>query len=385
MGELRNSGFVLSEQDEARAQRLLNRAVCVDMVNFHPGGQAIFDEAMEKEMRAELARAKDPLKLIGLTISIPYRREIAGQSARLREFWRESNLTGGTFAVHSLEPRAFLELVSIYTELTDSLPWMRKAICANDFRAAKAQGGCACYYYCQPVSGIPKDLDIVRDAYRLGLRSLMLTYNRQDYAGTGCTEKSDGGVSAFGRDVIQLLNELDVILDVSHCGARTTLDACEISEAPVTANHTSVASLYAHARAKSDEEIQAIADTDGLVGICAVPFFLSGNSSADLNTMLDHIDYVSNLVGWRHVGFGSDWPPQAPAWALEKYLLPASSAEMGFRPEDKLDVVSVVKGYEDARSFPDIVRGLIKRGYEDKQIEGIVGGNFLRVFEQVCG
>jgi membrane dipeptidase len=100
--------------------------------------------------------------------------------------------------------------------------------------------------------------------------------------------------------------------------------------------------------------------------------------------MLDHIDYIARRVGWQHVGIGTDWPVQSPLDLVVETvggLLP----EIGFRPEDNIDVTQTLIGFSDYREFPNITRGLVKRGYSDEQIQGILGENFLRVFGQVCG
>jgi membrane dipeptidase len=101
--------------------------------------------------------------------------------------------------------------------------------------------------------------------------------------------------------------------------------------------------------------------------------------------MLDHIDYIAELVGWRHVAIGTDYPLQAPPEILMATTRAAIQVDMGFRPEDQIDPHDVTVGFEDYRDLPNITRGLVKRGYSDEQIKGILGGNALRVFEHVCG
>ena len=212
----------------------------------------------------------------------------------------------------------------------------------------------------------------------------MLTYNRMDHIGVGCTERVDAGLSMFGLDVVKHCNELGMIVDVSHCGHLTTLDACRHSAKPVTANHTAARSLYPAARAKSNEALRAIADTGGVIGVVAVPFFLSGGTSPSIEHMLDHIDYIADLVGWRHVALGTDWPLQAPDEVLLT-TLGTEISNIGFRAADRIDVTQRLVGFDDCRDLPNITRGLVKRGFDDEQIRGILGENALRVFEAVCG
>lgn len=188
----------------------------------------------------------------------------------------------------------------------------------------------------------------------------------------------------FGVDVVRHCNSIGMIVDVSHCGHLTTLDACRHSQRPVNANHTAAKSIHPHARGKSNEALRAIADTGGVIGVVALPAFLTAERNPTIEHMLDHIDYISEVIGWRHVAIGTDWPLQAPEEIQLAVLSPANKA-VGFRDQDRLDVTKRLTGFDDCRDLPNITRGLVKRGYSDEQIRGILGENALRVFEEVCG
>jgi membrane dipeptidase len=213
---------------------------------------------------------------------------------------------------------------------------------------------------------------------------VQLSYNSQTTIAAGCTDRTDAGVSNFGRAAIELMNSLGIIVDTGHCGKQTTLDACELSSQPVVASHTAVESVTAHDRCKSDEELKALAATGGVIGIVTVPFFLRETPGADMNDFLDHVDYAAKLVGPEHVAIGTDWPMQLPTWIMEELFTPLV-AEIGFREEHRIDPLASVGGFSDYLDFPNITRGLVSRGYSDEEIVGILGGNFLRVFEQICG
>jgi membrane dipeptidase len=129
--------------------------------------------------------------------------------------------------------------------------------------------------------------------------------------------------------------------------------------------------------------VRAIADTGGVIGVVAVPFFLTDNKRPTIEHMLDHIDYIVALVGWQHVAIGTDWPMQAPDAVLRSTLTSETSV-IGFRAEDRIDVTRRLEGFDDCRDLPNITRGLVKRGYGDEQIRGILGENALRVFAEVC-
>ena len=210
-----------------------------------------------------------------------------------------------------------------------------------------------------------------------------LTYNWQNYVGSGCTDRSDGGVTDFGARFIRRMNELGIIVDTAHSGRQTTLDACSTSSRPVIASHTSAEAVYRHDRAKSDVELRAIAESGGVIGIMAVPFFLSGAEGVTIEALMDHIDYIATLVGWQHVAIGTDWPLQQTKASLRR--LDERAMRIGFRQEHRIDSVTNLIGFDDYRDFPNITRGLVKRGYTDEQVLGVLGANALRVFEDVCG
>jgi membrane dipeptidase len=152
----------------------------------------------------------------------------------------------------------------------------------------------------------------------------------------------------------------------------------------VFANHSCAQAVYDHARGKSDLELNAIADTGGVIGVVTVPFFLSPDPQATVEVVLDHIDHIADTVGWQHVGIGTDWPMQAPEDVIQA-TLGAMVEEIGFRPQDNISTTQTLRGFDDYRDMPNLTRGLVARGYTDEQIQGILGKNFLRVFEEVCG
>jgi len=145
----------------------------------------------------------------------------------------------------------FASMFGCYIAQFDYMPWMVKALCADDFRRAKAEGKHAGFINTQLTQPIGMDLiEIVDSAYNLGLRMLMLTYNYMTFVGAGCTERTDAGISNYGARLISRMNELGIIVDTSHCGHQTTLDACKLSRKCVVASHASAEGTYA----RSSEE-----------------------------------------------------------------------------------------------------------------------------------
>lgn len=382
--------FGLTGEQEARARALHRESIVFDWLQQEIGGPRIFEHypaELRGELDALIARLPEGFKSYSAVKFWPYEVAIAGRSPLIRDWYALSGLTCGTYSVpvHDGGSRGqWAEDEQHLREACEALPWLRHVTRADEIRQAKADKVVARYGHWQPVHPIPRDLREIDDAYRRGLRSLMLTYNRMDNVGVGCTERVDAGLSRFGLEVIRHCESLGILVDVSHCGRATTLDACRNARRPVNANHTCARALCEVARAKSDEEIRAIADSGGIIGILTVPFFVSSHRRPTIDTVLDHLDHVASLVGWRHVCLGTDWPYQLPRGIMAKLLGP-SLAEAGFRAEDRIDTDDAVVGFEDYRDLPNFTRGMVKRGYADEQIRGILGENALRVFEQVCG
>jgi len=380
--------FGLSSLREEHALTLHRGSIIVDLVAQHAGGSNIFgcypDELLKDLQARTIGRSS--WEVLTEAEYWPYEMSRQGKSHLIRDWYFESGMTCGTYGigVHDGHNPVYLYLDRV-NQIFSELPWLRCVTTAREIREAKRDGVIALYAQCQPfVVPAPRDLKALDVAYAQGLRSFMLTYNQMDNIGVGCTERVDAGLSRFGVSVVGHCNEIGMIVDVSHCGNLTTLDACRHSNKPVTANHTAARGVYAHARGKTDDALKAIADTGGVIGVVAVPAFLTRAKSSSIEHMLDHIDYISERVGWRHVALGTDWPMQASLDIL-KVSLDVEIANLGFRDEDALDHTVRLDGFEDSRDLLNITRGLVARGYDDEQIKGILGENALRVFAAVCG
>ena len=338
---------------------------------------------MIEELREEWAKNPDATWLWGFSSAMPITKALSNDLPGFRSCWDDSGLTAGSDDVDLATLESFATAAGFHTAQIDKFDWLEKATVAADFRKAKSEGRHALFLNTQLGGGPPPTLRIVQAAYQLGLRMLQLTYNTMTTIGSGCTERTDAGVSSFGASLIEMMNDLGIIVDTSHCGKQTTLDACSLSKRPVVASHTSAEGLFLHDRAKSNQELEAIAKTGGVIGVCAVPFFLAKDEPT-IDVMLDHIDYIVKLVGVDHVSIGTDWPLPRPKWILEEVGKIYAYAH-GFSSEHNLKPEQNLVGFDDYRDFPNITRGLVSRGYDDSEIKGILGENFLRVFEAVCG
>jgi membrane dipeptidase len=225
-----------------------------------------------------------------------------------------------------------------------------------------------------------RSVEDVKAYHQLGQRSSQLTYNSQNRLGTGSTDRIDGGVSDFGAEIIAAMNDVGMLVDVSHCGDRTTLDAIEISKRPVAITHSNCRALNDHPRLKTDEAIRKMAAKGGVMGITGVRNFVRDREPTTIEHLVDHIDHVVKVAGIEHVGIGSDADlngyDDMPA-DQRKELMASYKSSYAFR--DKLDT----DGFDHPKKVFDLTESLIRRGYGDSNIESVLGGNFRRLLGTV--
>ncbi|HEX6520503.1 MAG TPA: membrane dipeptidase [Streptosporangiaceae bacterium] len=232
---------------------------------------------------------------------------------------------------------------------------------------------------------LERDVRNAETFHGLGVRMIQLTYNDRSDAGDGCMQATDEGLTAFGRELISCMNDLGLIVDLSHCGPRTTMEAIEWSRAPVAVSHAACAALHPHPRNKTDEVLRALAATGGYIGVCAVPAFLTDQRKRrpSVAVMADHILHAVDLCGQDRVGIGSDWGvAKAPEPMLAR--LRAEARSRGFREEHRFDFASTTDGFERwSVGFPRITQALIDAGLPATAIKGVLGENFCRFYERV--
>jgi membrane dipeptidase len=246
---------------------------------------------------------------------------------------------------------------------------------ASDLDQAKAQGKIAVIMGLQNADQF-REAKEVKKFYQLGLRCAQLTYNSQNWIGSGSTDRIDGGVSDFGVEIIKAMNEAGMLIDVSHSGDRTTLDAIELSPKPIAVTHSNCRALNNHPRLKTDEAIQKLGAKGGVMGITGVRMFVRDKDPTTIEHIVDHIDHVVKLVGIEHVGIGSDCDlngyDDMPA-DQNKMLRASYKSSYAFR--EKLDT----DGFDHPKKVFDLTEALIKRGYSDDNITAVLGGNFRRL------
>lgn len=224
-------------------------------------------------------------------------------------------------------------------------------------------------------------LDDVNQFYWLGQRVSQLTYNSRNMIGNGATERVDGGISDFGVAIVERMNEIGMAVDVSHSGDRTTLDACEVSSRPVLFTHSNSRVLSGgHPRTKTDEAIRAMAATGGVMGITGVRMFVKDREPTTIEDYIDHFDHVRDLVGVEHLGVGSDVDLHGyDDLPTDEYEALKAAYKDSYAFRDKIDI----DGVDHPKRMFDLTEALIRRGYTDDHIRGILGGNFQRVLGEI--
>jgi microsomal dipeptidase-like Zn-dependent dipeptidase len=240
--------------------------------------------------------------------------------------------------------------------------------------APKDMGEGSLKFNTSPENKIYPSLANLEILHKLGVRRFSAIFNYRNYIGDGCLEISDSGLSYYGLAFIEKMNKVSMITDMSHWGEESSFDAIKASNKPLVISHAGARALVPkNRRLKSDELIIALAEAGGIVGVCGIPNYLAQTKRQGVKNMMDHIDHIVNLVGVDHVGIGTDniFGDHAP---LGAYYM----KKMGMKI-----AAEYMEGIESLEEWPNIVRGLVLRGYSDQEIEKIIGGNALRVMDKV--
>jgi membrane dipeptidase len=260
------------------------------------------------------------------------------------------------------------------------------ALRTDDILRAKREGKAAVMLNFQNATHIKDDLDNLNIFHAMGVRSIQLTYNERNLLGDGCTERTDAGLSDFGVAAVHRMNELGILVDTSHSGFRTTLDAIECSRQPPIFSHANCAALNPHPRNKSDEQIRALAAKGGVLGLTTANTLIKADLPVTLEHFLDHVDHIVQLVGIDHVACGSDSPisgwPTDPS--IERDFM-SKFAPSHYKPSYRFRYPLATDGINDPRRWVYVAEGMLRRGYDHDEITKFLGENWRRVFSQVIG
>lgn len=256
----------------------------------------------------------------------------------------------------------------------------------DDIRRAVREDRTAIFFGFQNPAPFEDDIGLVEIWHTLGVRFIQLTYNNQSLCGSGWYEPRDGGITNFGREVIREMNRTGIAIDMSHAGERTTLEAIELSERPVTVTHANPRFWRDELRNVSDDVIKALADSGGMLGFSLYPNHLKGGSACSLDEFCRMAATVAERHGADMLGIGSDLcqdrPDSAVQWMRDgrwrKQLPGGDEADKATFPEP-------TDWFASNKDFPGIAQGLRDVGFSNSEVEGIMGGNWLRFYDDAFG
>ena len=258
---------------------------------------------------------------------------------------------------------------------------------ADDVALAKKTGRTAIFFGSQNPSCIEDDIGLVEILHTLGLRFMQLTYNNQSLLATGCYEDDDTGLTRMGRAVVTEMNRVGMVVDMSHSGERSTLEAIAHSTRPITISHANPHNWHAALRNKSDSVLKALGERGGMLGFSIYPHHLKGGSDCTLQSFCDMIARTADLMGEDHIGIGTDLCQDQPdsivewmrtgRWTKTIDYGEGSAAAPGFP--------AMPDWFEDNRHFGNVAKGLATAGLTKAQTDKIMGGNWHRFFASSFG
>jgi membrane dipeptidase len=256
---------------------------------------------------------------------------------------------------------------------------------STDIDRAKKEGKLGIILGFQGASPLGHNVQLIRIFRRLGVRIIQLTYNEGNAYAAGCTEPSDSGLTSLGIQAVQEMNRLGVVLDLSHVGQRSSLEAIEVSDDPVIFSHSNSFALQPNPRNISDEQMRACAAKMGVIGLSTFSAFVGDTMEGRRSTLDEYfrqMDYVIDLVGPEHVAVGTDilLDPTDGVWwrAVTGRLYPEVSQGMTYETHN-------IAGFMHQIDFPAVAQAMLDHGYDEETVRKIIGGNWQRVFRQVWG
>ena len=255
----------------------------------------------------------------------------------------------------------------------------------EDIKKARLENKTAIFFGFQNCSPIEDNLNLVEKVHELGCRFMQLTYNNQSLLATGCYEKIDSGVTNFGREAIKEMNRVGIVVDMSHSAEKSTFDAIEISEKPIAITHANPAFWHPAKRNKSNDLLQTLGNSGGMLGLSLYPHHLKNNTNCTLESFCEMIARTAEIMNVKNIGIGSDLCLEQPdsvvewmrngTWSNNKNYGEGSKNKPGFPKQPDW--------FKDARGFQNLENGLRKVGFSEDETNGILGNNWFNFYKNI--
>lgn len=332
----------------------------------------------------------DPLKLHSDAIVIDGVAPLIAAGLHYLEWYREGGCTVVAPTISSWFDAAYtIRNLGKYLRYVNGRDDMILIKTVADIERAKSQDKLGILFHFQGSAPIEDNLDLISLYKEAGVGIIQLAYNTRNRIGDGAEELTDSGLSRFGQEFVKRCNEQRVIVDCSHTGNRTSLEAADISESPIIYSHANPKGVFNSTRNISDENIKAIAATGGTIGIVGFPGFVSDTPRPSMDQFIAHIDYVAELVGIDHVALGIDYyqgqhrvvGDDVAAKVYQQFVDAGHWDPATYPPPPHY----YPEGIETPQTLQNLTAALVKRGYSDDDVRKVLGLNLMRVYREVWG
>ena len=255
----------------------------------------------------------------------------------------------------------------------------------NDIDKAKSENKTAIFFGFQNCSPIEDNINLIQKVHDHGCRFMQLTYNNQSLLATGCYEKIDGGVTNFGREAIKEMNRVGIVIDMSHSAEKSTLDAIEISEKPIAITHANPNFWHQAIRNKSDTLLKILSESGGMLGLSLYPHHLKNNSECKLESFCEMVAKTVDIMGVKNIGIGSDLclnqPNSVVEWMRNGTWTKATNYGEGNK--EKPGFPKQPDWFLDSRGFNNLEIGLKAVGFQEEEVNGILGNNWYNFYKGI--
>ena len=255
----------------------------------------------------------------------------------------------------------------------------------EDITKAQSDNKTAIFFGFQNCSPIEDDINLIEKVHEHGCRFMQLTYNNQSLLATGCYEKNDSGVTNFGREAIKEMNRVGIVVDMSHSAEKSTLDAMEINEKPIAITHANPSFWHQALRNKSDFLLKKLSESGGILGLSLYSHHLKDGTNCKLESFCEMVAKTAEIMEVKNIGIGSDLCLNQPDSVVEwmRNGTWSKSTNYGEGSKKKPGFPKQPDWFLDARGFDNLESGLKKVGFNNQEVEGILGNNWFNFYKGI--